>query len=484
MAKDYFQDITPPGGSPQRPAPPRPNPPEPSSLPDMNDDTTDIPIRPGSDASAAEPRSPETAARGIRNISAPVRQRPRVGPDVREAPSAGTLPPRPPRKGSAWWIWALAIAAVLILGGLLLFAFRGTTVTVVPKSHTVVFDNVSQYTAFPVTTAASGTLSYTVQTSDIEDSDVIPSATGTTVALPAAKASGNLIIYNNYSTSPVRLIKSTRFQDPNGLIFRVPADVSIPGKKGSTPGQVQVTVVADQNGSKYNIGPTSRFTVPGLKSNAAMYAGVYAKSTLAMTGGSSAGVGQGIDSKALSTAIADVRGRLQSKARDAASALSSASSIAFPDLAQITYQDLPNTNEAGGGVRIHESAHVVIPVFSAGEFAQAIAQSVSADAENAPISLVSGKGFTGYIASSTSSVTGVDPLDFTLVGQAELIWKIDAQALAAALAGRSSGAFQTIVNGFPGIQEAHARIEPFWKNTFPSNPKSIQIQVQPPQAAS
>ena len=90
------------------------------------------------------------------------------------------------------------------------------------------------------------------------------------------KASGSITVYNNYSTASVKLIKNTRFQTPAGLIFRVPADVVIPGKQGSTPGQVTVTVFADQVGQQYNIGPTPRLTVPGLQSNAAMYAQIYA----------------------------------------------------------------------------------------------------------------------------------------------------------------------------------------------------------------
>jgi hypothetical protein len=449
----------------------------------MDDDTTEVPIR----VDAPTPRATDPGVRGIRSIAAPARPRPRgapgIGPDMRETLPPNGLPPRPPRKRATWLIWAAAVLGIFIVAGLLLFAFRSTTVSVIPKSHTVVFSTSSQYTAFPSATAASGTLSYTVQTSDIEDSAVIAAATSTT-RLPAAKASGSIIVYNSFSTSPVRLIKNTRFQDPNGLIFRAPADISIPGKKGSTPGQIQITVIADQAGAQYNIGPTAKFTVPGLKSNTAMYAGVYAKSTSGMTGGSSGGVGQGIDPATLAKTVADVRGRLLNKAHDAASALSVGSAVAFPDMVQITYQDLPNTTEAGGGVRIHENAHVVIPVFPSDEFAQAVAQSVSADAENAPVSLVGGSGFTGFLASSTSATLGSDPIDFTLAGQAVLIWKIDTQALASALAGRSSGAFQTIVNGFPGIQEAHARIEPFWKSTFPTDANAIKIDVQAPQVAS
>jgi hypothetical protein len=74
----------------------------------------------------------------------------------------------------------------------------------------------------------------------------------------------------------------------------------------------------------------------------------------------------------------------------------------------------------------------------------------------------------------------VDPLKFTLTGKALLVWEVDAAALASALAGRDSDAFQTIVDGFPGVQEAHARIEPLWKKTFPAEASDIKISVVKP----
>jgi len=71
-----------------------------------------------------------------------------------------------------------------------------------------------------------------------------------------AKASGQIIIYNNYGTQMQPLVATTRFQTSNGLIFRTPTAVKIPGltkdAKGQIiPGQVEITVVADQAGADY-----------------------------------------------------------------------------------------------------------------------------------------------------------------------------------------------------------------------------------------
>jgi len=462
MAKDYFEDITPPSpqGDGRRAVPI-------SQKPYRIDDTSEETVE------HIEDEAPQP--RGIRSISAPAR-RPYPPRDTREA----VLSPRTARERPRWLMWVAAALAVIVVAGLGLFAFRSTTVTVIPKSQIVVFGQTSQFTAYPASTAASGTLSYTVQSVSLDDSQVVAAQGTTTTA--ASKASGNITVYNNYSTSPVPLIKNTRFATPEGLIFRTPANIVVPGKKGSTPGQVTITVVADVTGEQYNVGPVAHFTLPGLQTSA-MYTSVYAVSTSGMTGGASAGSGPSIAPADLAAAVTQLRSGLATKVRDAVQALSTGPSVAFADMDQISYQDLPQTTEAGGGVRVHESAQVNAAIFPADLFAQTVAAQVSADAEGAPIKLLPQQGFAVQLISSNANF-GTDPLTFGLAGQAELVWNVDSGALAAALAGHDSGAFETIVNTFPGIQEAHARIEPFWKTTFPNDPNSIKVTIEAPAPAA
>ena len=389
--------------------------------------------------------------------------------DMREYPEAAGVPPRKSVL-AGWWIWALAGVCVVVLGVLLLVALRSTTVTVTPRSQAVTFDESSRFTAYPAATVASGMLSYTVQTVDLADSEVVESR-GTVHS--EDKASGTITVYNDYQTTSFKLVKNTRFQSESGLIFRAPADIVIPGKKGATPGQVSVTVIADQPGEKYNVA-AGKFTLPGLKSSAAIYPNIYAKSTAAMTGGF-VGDKPGVAPAAMEAAVSAVRTRLESKARGSVAA--AAGTVVFPDLVQITYKDEPATPEAGGGVRIHESAHVVTPVFPA----DALAQTVYADANGASITFTPGSGFAARMTDA-SSTPGVDLLQFTLAGSAQLVWNIDSAALQQALAGKDQSAFQAIVTQFPGVQEAHARIEPFWKSTFPVDPAAVKIDVLAPKA--
>ena len=44
------------------------------------------------------------------------------------------------------------------------------------------------------------------------------------------KSSGKIIVYNNFSSEPQRLIIRTRFESPEGLVYRIPESIVVPGK--------------------------------------------------------------------------------------------------------------------------------------------------------------------------------------------------------------------------------------------------------------
>ncbi len=488
MAKDYFQDITPPTPDTNPPRQFKPLPLEPDEHIDTTpsqSDARDIPIRAGS-VSTDAPNEMDTI-RGIRSISAPARSRPpvrvggapnRMDMDIRESPpiTSGMLRRSPP-PSSRLWIWAAASVFLFSIAAALLFFFGSTTITLTPKSRTAVLTSAA-LTAREGASALEGSLSYTLQTFDLEDSEVVE-AKGT--AHVETKASGSVTVSNAYSASAVKLVKNTRFESPDGLIFRVLSDVVVPGKKGSAPGTVSVAVVADQPGAEYNIGPTEKFTVPGLKSTPPMYAGVSAKSSGAMSGGflgEKAGTAPG----ALEAAVALVRGRLETKAHEALAGQNKDDTFVFPELMVITYQSLPVTNEAGNSVRIHEKAHMEIPAFPKDAFAQALAQVAFTDFENTPVSMEPMDDFSVHVL-APGDQTEAGTINLVASGQALIIWHIDTNALTTALQGKNDSAFKAIVNGFPSILEAHARIAPFWKNNFPTDASDIKVKIASPSAA-
>lgn len=459
MAKDFMQDIMP------KDEPPR------SRRLEISGDEVDVPPR-------DQESLPERSIRNI-NVSRP-KSMDRILPDRsvdrREVPQIGGGLPRKKGMRISIWLWAVAAILVLALVVLAFFTFRSTAITVIPRAHTIVFDSSKTFTAYPASSAAQGQLTYTVQSFDVDESEAVTSEGLTHVE---RKASGSVTLYNAYSSAPVKLVKTTRFQTPDGLIFRAPADISIPGMKSGTPGTVQVTIVADQVGDKYNVA-ASRFTLPGLQGGA-MYEKVYALSKTPFSGGFSGDEAK-ISSDTKAAAITELQSRLREKILERLTEITKGGVTTFPGFTAVSFQEMPPTlTETQGQVKVNLRAHVDVPILSTQEFNKTIGGSVTTDVENSTLTLNPKDSFEAMLVNATSTTLGTEPLTFTLSGTAQLVWGVDANALSQALAGKDQSAFQTVVNGFPGVQEARARIEPFWRQNFPEDPKGIQINVAAPQ---
>jgi len=102
------------------------------------------------------------------------------------------------------------------------------------------------------------------------------------------KAEGKIAIYNSYSSDAQALVTGTRFTSPDGKIFRLKDKVTVPGAQvvngKISPSSIAVDVIADKAGAEYNIGPASKFTIPGFQGTP-KYEGFYGSSKEAMKGG-------------------------------------------------------------------------------------------------------------------------------------------------------------------------------------------------------
>jgi len=104
-----------------------------------------------------------------------------------------------------------------------------------------------------------------------------------------AKATGQAVIYNEFSGENQPLVATTRLETEDGKIFRITKSVVVPGMTevgGETkPGAIEVDIAADQPGESYNIDPAN-FKIVGFKNTPSKYEKFYAKSVKPMTGGS------------------------------------------------------------------------------------------------------------------------------------------------------------------------------------------------------
>ena len=93
----------------------------------------------------------------------------------------------------------------------------------------------------------------------------------------ATKAQGKITVCNEHSSGKsLKLVKDTRFLSAEGeLTYRATESFTVPAKSGSEPGCIEVGVIADEAGDKYNLN-SGTFSIPGLK-NTEYYTTIWAE---------------------------------------------------------------------------------------------------------------------------------------------------------------------------------------------------------------
>jgi len=288
-----------------------------------------------------------------------------------------------------------------------------------------------------------------------------------------SSASGTITIYNTQAKAQ-KLVANTRFATVAGLIFRIRSAVTVPGGTSANPGSTTAKVYADKPGSSYNVGPTS-FTVPGF-AGMPQETMVYARSSSAMTGGASGNtpiVDTDLETQArgaLKTALApDLLASIQTQIP--------AGYVLVPGSATTVYEELASApSSTTGMVEVKEQGTITAIIFPNTALAKAIASSVAGLVyQGEPLTLTS----TDNLLLAAVDMPGPDDeiFSFTLAGTASLVHTVDPDRIAAAIAGRTRSAAEVALTNYPEIKRAVIILRPFWRQTFPQDPSSINVVI-------
>lgn len=364
-------------------------------------------------------------------------------------------------------LWIGGAIGLVVVGFAVFSLFRSATLAYTPKSAPLTFEN-EQVNAYK--TGSNGVLLFSVvKISD--DKGVSVKATGQTQV--SKKASGRIVIYNENSAAQ-QLVKSTRFESPDGKIYRIQNDVTIPGKSGSTPGSLEVTVIADQPGVEGNIGLVD-FTIPGFKGSS-KYQTVYARSKTAMSGGF-VGMQAGVDGTTLEQAKTNIETALRDKLIEEAQAQVPAEFILFPSLSTVSFEDMPQSSSTDNAVTINERGNFYGVIFKKADLAEYIKQKKLSLPETQRISIQGLENLTfAFTGNPPADLLNASQVSFTVSGTATAILTTDEAALKKDLAGKSKSDLASILKNYPGIASADATIRPFWKSSFPDDEKNITLK--------
>ncbi len=368
--------------------------------------------------------------------------------------------------------------AIVVLAGLFLVlmmtVFSSASVLITPKTQDV-----------SVTLDVSGTRSVENESVAYE---VVKLSRKETVQVPATgeesvelKSRGKIVVYNNFSSEPQRLIARTRFESPEGLVYRIPESVVVPGsstKNGvSTPGSVEVEVFADEPGEKYNIKKTD-FTIPGFKNDSARYKGFYARSSTEMAGGFVGKMKTVLPEekeKALLTAESQAKQILE---KDISSKIPEGLVLLS---GSISYEssELPQSEESSG-VLIGKDVTAYAVLLNGEQLSKKIVSEYADEVPgwiNIPASIhdFSSLNITNSIDKNSLETGG--SITFAVAGSAKFVANLDTQKIKDRLLGTEKKEAAKLIEEFPGISSVKVTLRPMWKRSFPDSASKISVEA-------
>jgi hypothetical protein len=373
-------------------------------------------------------------------------------------------------------VTTLVILCILGIGYGINMLLGGAEVTVYPKIKDVTVQ--AEFTAY--TQPKAGELGYELLILDAEGEKQVKANGKETVS---ERAQGKIFVYNTSTKAPQRLIKNTRFESKDGLIYRIKESIEVPtatldAKSNLTPGSVVAEVFADGTGEQYNIEP-GRFTVPGLKGSE-QFDTIYGETTSPFSGGFE-GERYMIDSAELDTAKQALHIELRDKLLARMKEERPAGFTVYDDAVTFTYDSLPSTEYGDELATIKEKATLRVPMFSEAQFSEYVAEKSIPDYTGEPVKMTDPHTLTFIYTSPTTTMTDISSapdLTFTLKGTTRIVWQFDEEKLKNDLLGIAKSESTKVFASYPSIRNAEAKIKPFWVGTFPKSPKNIDVSTR------
>jgi len=291
------------------------------------------------------------------------------------------------------------------------------------------------------------------------------------------KATGQITVYNEYSSAPQTLVATTRFESPTGKVFRISETVTIPGaeiKEGKiVPNSLVVTVTADQPGESYNIGPTN-FTIPGFKGTP-KYAGFYAKSASSMTGGY-VGTVKIVSAKDLEEAKESLAEELKNEVKQSLQEQMPVDLEMVEDGLKEEITDV-STVEQGSELEtfnVEMTASIQALFFREADLKELVDLNLASQIEESK-KPVSESQQIDYRNIEIDWAIG--QVDFDLHIDEEIVWQVDLDQIRKELAGQTEIEVRKYLANQAAVEKAKVSFWPFWVKRIPIQEKKIEIEI-------
>lgn len=301
--------------------------------------------------------------------------------------------------------------------------------------------------------------------------------TSTSTIKVLEKAKGNLTIFNSFGTAPQTLVATTRFETPEGVIFRLNEKITVPGAKKAAdgsliPGQITAAVTADKAGPDGNLPPVKIWRIPGFKGTP-RYEKFYAESASAMTGGF-----EGERAAPSESEVAEVKKNL---AAELENSLRGESSVLMSD----NFTLLPGAEQfrlAREEVDYNASDTSKFSIFAEGELRSLVFETEMLKSALTEISAERLEDI-GPLEIRDFSVGYTEPqvdwsagsMVFRATGTIVFEEKTDKASLPERLRGLNEEEIKKVLFDWPGLDRVSVGFWPFWVRSMPADASKIEV---------
>ncbi len=289
------------------------------------------------------------------------------------------------------------------------------------------------------------------------------------------RATGRMVVWNAFSSSPQTLVSGTRFTDTQGKTFRLDTQIEIPGAKVSggkiTPSSVEANVTADKPGAEYNLPAETRFTIPGFKGTA-RYDGFYGALKEAARGGF-------IGERAVPTE-ADIKAATERTEEILRTGLRSnfltvrPEGFVVPEDAvdiSITRLIVKKETDEQGNFTVFGEAQLRALAFRESDIRSLLGEIAGREHPETKFQNLS----LAYESARSNFASG--ELTFTVKAQGVLTAQFGAEEFRAKILGEKVGTVRALILALPGVADGKVYLQPFWLSRIPSRSERVHMRV-------
>lgn len=293
----------------------------------------------------------------------------------------------------------------------------------------------------------------------------------------AQKARGKITVFNEYGTTPQVLIATTRFQTPDGLVFRTLKGITVPGTKVENgkiiPGSISVEVIADKPGNSYNI-LASKFNIPAFneRSDAGRYEKIFGRSGEIMKGGA-IGKAKVVTDTDFNTAKQTLSDQVTKDIEDYLKTQTSGLKVVNASTIKLSGEEsTAKIDEAANSFMMAMSGSIKTVGFKEDDLKSLIKQSID-ETEN--LTTISEKLTTSYDNIIFDEISNT--LTFVVNVKGSGYAKIDADKIKTELFGKNEKEIKDYFKGAIGVESARVILSPFWVRRIPKDKERTMLQI-------